>query len=263
MSMMLMVKAMQTKVGSPLRKLVLLKLADNANDKGECWPSYQHIADQCEISRDSAMRHIKKLEEQGLLIVEKRKLSNSMNQSNIYHLNLGSGTELLPSSTDQLGSSTEQLGGSSTKRLRTSNSLEPINESKYSDHFESWWSIYPKKTAKGKAWDIWKKDKLDKKADQLINKLEAQNAMQYSQTEPQYIPMPSTYLSQSRYDDEVQLVTKAPQGGSNATSTNYKLSAVERVRLNNERARAERAAKSSSNGTDLGVYDPNVRKSLG
>jgi hypothetical protein len=34
------------KVGNSLRKLVLIKLADNANDKGECWPSYQHIADQ-------------------------------------------------------------------------------------------------------------------------------------------------------------------------------------------------------------------------
>ena len=50
MSMELMVKAMKVKVGNPLRKLVLLKLADNASDHGECWPSYQHIADQCEIS---------------------------------------------------------------------------------------------------------------------------------------------------------------------------------------------------------------------
>jgi hypothetical protein len=45
MSMELMVKAMKTKVGNPLRKLVLVKLADNASDQGECWPSYQHIAD--------------------------------------------------------------------------------------------------------------------------------------------------------------------------------------------------------------------------
>jgi hypothetical protein len=51
MSMDLMVRAMKIKVGNPLRKLVLLKLADNASDLGECWPSYQHIADQCEISK--------------------------------------------------------------------------------------------------------------------------------------------------------------------------------------------------------------------
>lgn len=40
MSMELMVKAMKIRVGNPLRKLVLIKLADNASDQGECWPSY-------------------------------------------------------------------------------------------------------------------------------------------------------------------------------------------------------------------------------
>lgn len=45
MSMLLMAKAMSTKVGNPLWKLVLIKLADNASDTGECWPSHQHIAD--------------------------------------------------------------------------------------------------------------------------------------------------------------------------------------------------------------------------
>ena len=62
MSMQLMAYAMSLKVGNPLRKLVLLKLADNANDKGECFPSYQHIADQCEISRRAVMGHIQALE---------------------------------------------------------------------------------------------------------------------------------------------------------------------------------------------------------
>ena len=38
MSMNLTAQAMQIKVGNPIRKLVLLKLADQANDKGECWP---------------------------------------------------------------------------------------------------------------------------------------------------------------------------------------------------------------------------------
>jgi biotin operon repressor len=67
MSMDLMVQAMKIKVGNPLRKLVLLKLADNASDLGECWPSYQHIADQCEISKRSVMNHIEALCECGLI----------------------------------------------------------------------------------------------------------------------------------------------------------------------------------------------------
>ncbi|EKM5743484.1 helix-turn-helix domain-containing protein [Enterobacter kobei] len=87
MSMELMVQAMKVKVGNPLRKLVLLKLADNASDQGECWPSYQHIADQCEISRRSVMNHVAALCESGLMRKETRSGPNG-NGSNFYRLTL-------------------------------------------------------------------------------------------------------------------------------------------------------------------------------
>ncbi len=87
MSMELMVKAMKTKVGNPLRKLVLIKLADNASDQGECWPSYQHIADQCEIDRSTVRKHIKHLESQGLLRIENREGPKG-NSTNLYYLTL-------------------------------------------------------------------------------------------------------------------------------------------------------------------------------
>ncbi|WP_183271986.1 helix-turn-helix domain-containing protein [Buttiauxella sp. A111] len=88
--MTLMAKAMGVKVGNSLRKLVLLKLADNANDKGECWPSYQHIADQCECSKSAVRNHIDALEEMGLLERENRLGNNNGkgNTSNVYYLNL-------------------------------------------------------------------------------------------------------------------------------------------------------------------------------
>lgn len=86
MSMTLMAQAMSIKVGNPIRKLVLIKLADNANDKGECWPSYQHIADQCEIGRSTVKSHIKALEDMGLVRREYRK-NGTQNQSNLFHLN--------------------------------------------------------------------------------------------------------------------------------------------------------------------------------
>ncbi len=85
MSMELMVKAMKIRVGNPLRKLVLIKLADNASDQGECWPSYQHIADQCEISKRSVMNHIAALCESGLVKKVTRK-GEKGNSSNIYLL---------------------------------------------------------------------------------------------------------------------------------------------------------------------------------
>ncbi len=76
--------------GNSLRKLVLIKLADNANDKGECWPSYQHIADQCECSKSAVRNHIDALEDMGLLKRENRVGVNNGkgNTSNVYYLNL-------------------------------------------------------------------------------------------------------------------------------------------------------------------------------
>ena len=92
MSMTLMAKAMGIKVGSHLRKLVLIKLADNANDKGECWPSYQHVADQCECSKSAVKNHIAALVALGLLVKENRLGVNNGkgNTSNLYCLTLSS-----------------------------------------------------------------------------------------------------------------------------------------------------------------------------
>ena len=90
MSMRLMAQAMSIKVGNPLRKLVLIKLADNANDDGICFPSYQYIADVCEISKASARTHIDALIEMGFISKKARKNKDG-SSSNLYILHLGNG----------------------------------------------------------------------------------------------------------------------------------------------------------------------------
>lgn len=136
MSMMLMVQAMKIKVGNPTRKLVLIKLADNANDAGECWPSYQNIADHCEVTRRSVMSHIKALEQAGYLTREYRK-GEKGNSSNLYHLNLSGGENI------SLGGENRSLPPSENISPRTSHSLEPVNEPK--DHGSSSDKPSPKK----------------------------------------------------------------------------------------------------------------------
>lgn len=128
MSMLLMVKAMQTKVGNPLRKLVLLKLADNANDQGECWPSLQYIADQCEISKRSVISHISALCDSGLLKKEHREGKFKANASNLYTLTMHSETPALHSANNSLGGETPALPPSETPAPRTSHSLESVKE---------------------------------------------------------------------------------------------------------------------------------------
>ncbi|EJX8705509.1 helix-turn-helix domain-containing protein [Salmonella enterica] len=141
MSMNLMAKAMSIKVGNPLRKLVLIKLADNANDNGECWPSYQHIADHCECSKSAVKEHISALIKLGLMTKENRVGVNNGkgNTSNVYRLHLTS-TPVPPESTPPVPP--ESTGGSpkstpvppeSTPPVppagtRTSHSFEPVKE---------------------------------------------------------------------------------------------------------------------------------------
>ncbi|WP_323156892.1 helix-turn-helix domain-containing protein [Pseudomonas rhodesiae] len=138
MSMGLMVAAMKLRVGNPLRKLVLIKLADNASDAGECWPSYQHIADQCEISKRSVMNHITALCDAGLLRKEIRKGGPKGNSSNVYFLTLdGGGAPPAPRVVQQIHqgsaegsppSESPAPGGSAAVAPRISNSLEPVIE---------------------------------------------------------------------------------------------------------------------------------------
>jgi DNA-binding transcriptional ArsR family regulator len=140
--MELMVKAMKCKVGNPLRKLVLIKLADNANDQGECWPSYQHIADQCEIGKSTVRKHIKDLETSGLLKIENRKGPKG-NASNIYRLTLNG---VSPDSTGVSPDSTPPVAPDSTG---ISHSFEPVIEpNDLCVLFESFWKSYPRKNNK-------------------------------------------------------------------------------------------------------------------
>ncbi|MFV0449812.1 MAG: helix-turn-helix domain-containing protein [Vibrio sp.] len=136
MSLIHIAKALKTKVGNTTTKFVLVKLADNANDDGVCWPSYNHIADQCEISRRSAMRHVKILVELGLVAVTYRS-GEKGNSSNVFRLKLDSVTsdKLSPPSNevvteDHQPSYTQSPPPSDTVSPRTSHSFEPVSEPK-------------------------------------------------------------------------------------------------------------------------------------
>ena len=108
-------------------KLVLLRLADSANDEtGECWPSLKHIQDKCNIkSKNTIRRTLEILEQLGLVVVIKRKLTATQNTSNLYRLNI---KKILNPSLE-LGGSNSELGGGSNSEPRTNNSFEPINKS--------------------------------------------------------------------------------------------------------------------------------------
>ncbi|WP_391540632.1 helix-turn-helix domain-containing protein [Lonepinella koalarum] len=71
-------------------KLILLRLADNANDEtGECFPSLAYLQDKCSIKSKTTIRlALTKLQELGFILVIKRKKESGINTSNLYKLNM-------------------------------------------------------------------------------------------------------------------------------------------------------------------------------
>ncbi|HBW8691203.1 TPA: helix-turn-helix domain-containing protein [Klebsiella pneumoniae] len=128
-----MAKAMVIKTGNPIRKLVLIKLADNANDSGECWPSYKHIADHCECSKSAVRDHIDALISMGLLVKENRPgvKNGKGNASNLYCMNLDN--PMPPKSTapmppESTGMPPKSIAPMPCGGTRTSHSFEPVIE---------------------------------------------------------------------------------------------------------------------------------------
>lgn len=231
-----MVKAMKVKVGNPLRKLVLMKLADNANDQGECWPSYQHIADQCEIDRSTVRKHIKSLEDQGFLRIENREGPKG-NSSNLYFLNLSpvgrDSPPVGPKSTGVGPESTPPVGPEST---RTSHSSEPVSEPLKTlsekaqaekglldavEAFDLFWKSSLKNGSKKKAFELFqaycKRTKTAPMAFAmvLINDTAARKKSQQFGFDKLHI---TTYLSQERWNDQVPT---AETGKPSAFATDF------------------------------------------
>lgn len=231
MSMMLMVQAMKTKVGNPLRKLVLIKLADNASDSGECWPSYQYIADQCEISKRSVMNHIDALCDSGLIRKEHR-AGPKGNSSNLYILTLdGAGAASGVVQEIHQGSAGDSLGGSAGAAPRTSHSSESVNEPEkhlgasaprdsYSAEFEQAWTAYPKREGanpKNKAYSAWKaRLKEGVTADAMIAgvKRYAQFSAAKGNVGTSYVMQAVRFFGAERaFEGQWAVMAKAPSGG--------------------------------------------------
>jgi len=68
----------------PLDKIVLMAIADHADDDGYAWPGMKRIAEKCSMEKRTVQRHVEKLQEQQLLKVESRQRTDGSSSSNGY-----------------------------------------------------------------------------------------------------------------------------------------------------------------------------------
>jgi len=149
MSFTAMAWASKQKVKTASQKLVLLMLANYADDEDKCWPSKKTLADVCCLSKAAICSNILKLEEAGFLRVEKREGTSSI-------IRLNTGVQIMDRGcpSNGQGVSSRKTGGVQQVDTNLSYTLstEPITEDiSYDADFAEFWSTYPKRPNNSKA----------------------------------------------------------------------------------------------------------------
>ena len=185
-----MARALDIETGSSITKLILLKLCDNANDQGECWPSQEGIAKQCETTRETVNRHIKKLVNKGL-IEKVDQYKKGVQTVSKYMINLG----VTENHTRCDGGSHQGVTEDHTEPI-----IEPtIDIKNIQKDFETFWNEYPKKINKGNARKTFEKVIKTVSIDELLNGIKKSPQLQ---REKQYIPNPQAWLNSEGWLDE-------------------------------------------------------------
>lgn len=203
MSLILMAKALKHKTGNSLKKLVLLKICDNADDDtGLCWPSAGNIAAHCEMSKSTVRKYINDLVEDGVLVKQARK-KGKMNQSNLYKVvekklkdNIKDKPKGMPSDdicmpSDDIGVCRDTAPEPIIKK--------PIKESTNAlSRFREFWDLYDKKVDRAKCERKWKRI-TEKQKNKIFEVLP-----NYIKQTPdkQYRKNPHTWLNGQCWEDE-------------------------------------------------------------
>ena len=92
----------------------------------------------------------------------------------------------------------KQIGEFLTKAFNTRKSAPQAG----AEHFETFWSHYPRKETKAKAQDIWRSKNCDAHIARILQHVEDMKVSK--QWQEGFIPHASTYLNQRRWEDTVE-----------------------------------------------------------
>jgi hypothetical protein len=119
MSFHAMAWAVKQKVGNATGKAILIMLANYANDRGECFPSQERLAADCECSVATIARWLGLFVEMGLLTRQKRYGDGGYRRSDLLRVATNSPIKTLPNSA---------LPNCAPKLTQQNAGAEPINE---------------------------------------------------------------------------------------------------------------------------------------
>ena len=193
MSFQAMAWAVKQNTKSPVSKLVLLMIANYADEKGEAYPSQDHLAKLCQCTRVSVNKHVKELERSKYLSI--RKTKNGMFGYNTYTLNLG-----LVNNIDK--GLVNNINLVSKEYLYNTQDIQ-------NNLFEHFWKNCPRKIAKKKTKSIYNNLIKQKEVseNQLITAMDRYSDS-VKDTETAFIVHPVTWLNQGRWEDKIEVKVK-------------------------------------------------------
>ena len=192
----------------PTEKLVVLMLANrSSNDDWCCWPSINNLAKECGCSRRNISDTIKKLEEKGILRVERSKKSSDENNVNKYFLVARGSATIAPGGSATIAPGSATIAPGVVQPLHPNLSIEPVKETinlsskTETITFDQFYSAYPKHVKRVDAEKSWKKlNGMDKS---IIMEDIAKRKLSLQWQDKQFIPAPSAYLNGKRWEDEI------------------------------------------------------------
>jgi len=191
----------------PNAKLLYGEITALCNEKGYCWATNRYFAELYEVSNTSISIWISKLKDQGFISVEMEYKKGSKEILNRYikilndpiKENLNTPIkENLKDNTTVINNTLNNKTVVSINRKKHDLLQQPKSVS-YSNKFEDFWKLYPKKTGKKFAYTCYQKARMSN--DILLPAVKEQ--IRSKQWQRGYVPNPSTWLNQGRWDDEV------------------------------------------------------------
>ena len=191
---------------TPKARLVAFALAKYYRQGKECYPSFSTLRDDTGYTNNHTIGDaVKELQEAGFIRVRKGKIRNLSVQSQSYEF---VGVQTGEVTGEVTGEKNALEIENKRNNINNINNIYKKNTKKsFSQEFETWWSEYPRKVAKGQAEKIF--SRLLEKKKVSFNEL-LDGVKRYAEhcrnqnTESEYIKHPSTWLNGECWADEFE-----------------------------------------------------------
>lgn len=212
MSVQAITCAMALRSVSPSEKLLLLALANYADEQMQCWPSQRRLADDTCLTDRTVRSLLSGLEQRGIISRTERMRDDNSRTTDVITLHFHSvavqsisgGAETISGGVrKQFPGGAETVSGhepSPNHQLEPSRSADPVG-------FGEWWGCYPRKVAKAAARKAYKAALKHAAPERLLAALKAH---EFS-PDVRYQPHPATWLNHGHWEDEAKGATKASE----------------------------------------------------